>query len=40
MELDAISVDAREHDYGFKYLHEFVDDYVHMLILDELNRDY
>lgn len=38
MELDVISVDA--YDYGFRYLHGFVDDYVHMLILDALNRDY
>lgn len=35
MELDAISVGA--HDYGFRYLHGFIDDYVHMLILDALN---
>lgn len=26
MELNAISVDAHEHDYDFKYLHGFVDD--------------
>lgn len=29
MELNAISVDAHEYDYGFRYLHGFVDDYVH-----------
>lgn len=28
MELNAISVDA--HDYDFKYLHGFVDDYEHI----------
>lgn len=28
MELDVISVDA--HDYDFKYLHGFVDDYEHI----------
>lgn len=38
MELNVILVDV--YDYGFRYLHGFVDDYVHMFILDALNRDY